>query len=117
MLIHNKSQLFEIPLRESEIIESSRMNEFLTKILLNTRDIMDVHKKLSAKLAKRQKDNPVVDQVGDIMIEFAKSFLIYKHFCKGEPYAQLYLSKEKQQNEAFCAFLAVSCHQTTCFIF
>ncbi|KAJ3199380.1 RHO1 GDP-GTP exchange protein 2 [Entophlyctis luteolus] len=97
--------LFAIPLRESNIIDTSRQDSFMRTVFCNSADILAVNSKLLAKLLARQKEAHVVEKVGDIFLSIAGELGVYVEYCGNREYSRNDIAMEKIQNPRFKEFL------------
>lgn len=74
---------------------------------------MEVHEangRFVEALQKRQKHNPVVDQVGDIILEYVAHFTPFVQYGAHQIVGKSIFETEKSTNPDFAAFVQVSCY-------
>ncbi|XJO72365.1 hypothetical protein BDV3_003492 [Batrachochytrium dendrobatidis] len=99
------TKVFIQPLRERNIIEPERKEKFIQDVFLNITELHTINSKLLRKLLIRQKENPVVDKIGDIFINIANEFYPYVEYGAKQVYAKNLLDEEKASNLDFVKFL------------
>lgn len=93
------------PLRTSNIIPESRRDEFLKQVFWNVLEIHAVNVRLAELLTKRQKQNHVVDKIGDIFLEMIPHFGPFVKYGAHQLYGKYEFEKEKAANPAFAKFV------------
>ncbi|ODV90136.1 hypothetical protein CANCADRAFT_26059 [Tortispora caseinolytica NRRL Y-17796] len=93
------------PLRRGSIIAEHRREKFIRAVFANILDIHAVNVKLAEALTKRQQQNPVVREVGDIIIEYAKKFEPYIQYGANQVYGKYEFEREKASNPLFAKFV------------
>jgi len=94
-------ELYIEPLKNNNIISKKDLNTLFS----NVEQIYGVNKELLSLFEKRQKENPYVDEIGDIwltMNEYLKMYLLY---CSNYAYALTKLENLKSSSKNFTKFL------------
>ena len=99
--------VFIRPLLEGDIIEESRKTSFISSVFLNLGELYSINSKLKRKLIARQRENPVVETVGDIFASIVDEFYPYVEYGAGQIFAKYVLDEEKANNPEFAKFLKV----------
>ncbi|KAF7731444.1 RHO1 GDP-GTP exchange protein 2 [Apophysomyces ossiformis] len=92
------------PLRNSDVIPIARRETFIQKVFCNVMSIHAINSQLVAALKARQKETPIVSQIGDIMLEFVQRFEPYIQYGARQHEAKYELEYEKYVNKDFDAF-------------
>ncbi|KAG0187123.1 RHO1 GDP-GTP exchange protein 2 [Apophysomyces sp. BC1034] len=92
------------PLRTSETIPISRRGTFIQKVFCNVMAIHEINAQLVTALRARQKEHPIVSQIGDIMLEFVQRFEPYIQYGARQHEAKYELEYEKFINKDFDTF-------------
>ncbi|KAL6052949.1 Rho guanine nucleotide exchange factor (GEF) 17, variant 2 [Balamuthia mandrillaris] len=87
-----------------------RQRQFLNKmeqamIFSNVEALLDVNSALLEDLFRRQKENIVVERVGDILVERSDLFKLYAVYCSNQPIIMTELTKLKTKYPPFKEFL------------
>ncbi|KAJ3411545.1 RHO1 GDP-GTP exchange protein 2 [Chytridiales sp. JEL 0842] len=98
--------LYAGPLRKTDIIEESRMESFMNRVFYNSAELLTVNSKLLQKLLQRQKENYIVEKIGDIFINIANELYVYVGYCGNREYSRNDIAWEKGNNPRFKEFLA-----------
>ncbi|CAD6885398.1 unnamed protein product [Tilletia controversa] len=93
------------PLRKRDIIPSDRREEFVEQVFWNVLQVHAVNSKLSEQLSKRQKQQDVVETIGDIFIDIVPHFQPFVKYGAHQLYAKYEFEKEKTANPAFSKFV------------
>ncbi|PWN48476.1 CNH-domain-containing protein [Violaceomyces palustris] len=93
------------PLRSKDIIPEERRDDFVTQVFWNVLEIHAVNAKLSELLNKRQKQQAVVDRLGDILLEMVPHFQPFVKYGAHQLYGKYEFEKEKASNQAFAKFV------------
>ncbi|KAI9326396.1 CNH domain-containing protein [Obelidium mucronatum] len=98
--------LYAGPLRESNVIETSRLDTFAKVVFCNAADLLTVNQKILAKLLARQKEAFIVEKIGDVFLACASELHVYVEYCGNREYSRNDIALEKAQNPKFKEFLA-----------
>jgi hypothetical protein len=102
-------QKWMLPLRTGPTIPEAQRETFVHQVFWNVTEIHDVNIKLAEALTRRQKQQPVVHTVGDLLLkaipEFGPPFVKYGAH---QLYGKYEFEKEKGSNPAFLKFVEVS---------
>lgn len=96
------------PLRSGSVIAESRRESFVQQVFWNVTDIHAVNIKLAESLTRRQKQQPVVQSIGDILLKYIPDFAPFVKYGAHQLYGKYEFEKEKQSNPAFTKFVEVS---------
>jgi hypothetical protein len=83
------------------------METFMNRIFCNSAELLSVNSKLLQKLLQRQKEDYIVEKIGDIFINIANELYVYVLYCGNREYSRNDIALEKSQNPRFKEFLAV----------
>ncbi|KAG1141973.1 hypothetical protein G6F37_006144 [Rhizopus arrhizus] len=92
------------PLRERPIIPTSRRESFIHKVFRNIASIYEINIRLLNALKSRQDENPIIYQIGDILLDFVIDFEPYIAYGSKQHEARFTLESEKYINSNFEAF-------------
>lgn len=93
------------PLVEQDIIPEERRERFVADLFLNIPNLHTINSKLLRKLISRQKENHVVDKLGDIFVNIVDEFYPYVEYGAKQVFAKNLLEEEKANNPALIKFL------------
>lgn len=93
------------PLRSRDVIPEDRREDFVTQVFWNVLEIHAVNSKLAELLTKRQKQQAIVDRIGDILLEIAPHFTPFVKYGAHQLYGKYEFEKEKASNPAFARFV------------
>ncbi|KDN52318.1 CNH-domain-containing protein [Tilletiaria anomala UBC 951] len=93
------------PLRTKVIVPEDRREDFVTQVFWNVLEIHAVNSKLCELLLKRQKQQDVVEKVGDIFLEMVPLFQPFVKYGAHQLYGKYEFEKEKASNLAFAKFV------------
>lgn len=93
------------PLRTQDIIPESRREDFVTQVFWNVLEVHAVNSKLAELLTKRQKQQAVVERIGDIFLEMVPHFQPFVKYGAHQLYGKYEFEKEKSSNPAFAKFV------------
>ena len=99
--------VFIKPLLETDIIEASQRQIFVETVFLNMNEIYQTNSKLKRKLLSRQRENFVINAIGDIFASIAEEWYVFVEYGAGQAYAKYLVDEEKANNPKFLAFLKV----------
>ncbi|KAJ3010284.1 UNVERIFIED_CONTAM: RHO1 GDP-GTP exchange protein 2 [Siphonaria sp. JEL0065] len=98
--------LYAGPLREANVIETSRLETFAKVVFCNAADLLNVNSRILGKLLARQKETYIVEKIGDIFLSCASELSVYIEYCGNREYSRNDIALEKAQNPKFKEFLA-----------
>jgi hypothetical protein len=93
------------PLKAADVIPEARRTDFLEQVFWNVHDIIAVNTRLRDALKKRQKREPVVERVGDVLADAVPHFGPFVSYGAHQLYGKFEFEKEKAANPAFAAFV------------
>ncbi|KAI8342756.1 CNH domain-containing protein [Chlamydoabsidia padenii] len=94
------------PLLTDDIIQPPERRESLVRdIFWNIMEVHEANSRFVEALQKRQKHNPVVDQVGDIMLEYVAHFSPFVHYGAHQIIGKSIFETEKSTNPEFANFV------------
>jgi hypothetical protein len=96
------------PLRSQEVIAASRRDDFVSQVFWNVHEILGVNQPLAEKLTKRQKQQPIVQSIGDLFLERVPFFEPFVTYGAHQLFGKYEFEKEKGANPAFQKFVDVS---------
>lgn len=99
-------QLWIKPLRTGDIIQpDSRRDTFVTQVFWNVSAILANNAVLSDQLNKRQRSQPIVQTIGDILLERVPLFQPFVDYGGHQQYGKHEFEKEKLDNPEFVKFV------------
>ncbi|KAI5212959.1 hypothetical protein AUEXF2481DRAFT_70482 [Aureobasidium subglaciale EXF-2481] len=95
------------PLRNPNIspIPEHRREKFIRTVFSNCQEVHAVNVRLASALTRRQQQNPVVRNVGDIFLEFVPQFTPFIKYGANQLFGKFEFEKEKSSNPAFAKFV------------
>ena len=96
------------PLRSQEVVPSERRDDFVRQVFWNVHEVLNVNQVLAERLTKRQKQQPVVQNIGDLFLERAPHFEPFVTYGAHQLFGKYEFEKEKGANPAFQKFVDVS---------
>ncbi|CAO3681691.1 unnamed protein product [Rhizopus microsporus] len=93
------------PLKERPIIPTARKEIFIQKVFRNIASIYEINTRLLHALKARQSENPIIYQVGDILLDFVIDFEPYIDYGSKQHEAKYTLENERFINANFEAFV------------
>lgn len=93
------------PLRSRDIVPEAKREDFVTQVFWNALEIHAVNSKLAEMLTKRQKQQTVVERIGDILLEMVPHFGPFVKYGAHQLYGKYEFEKEKSSNPAFMKFV------------
>lgn len=93
------------PLLSSEVVPANRRDEFVHQVFWNVQDVLSVNHVLAERLTKRQKQQPVVQSIGDIFLECVPHFEPFVTYGAHQLFGKYEFEKEKGANPAFQKFV------------
>jgi hypothetical protein len=100
------------PLLSKPIIPQDQRQEFVKKVFGGISSIHSINKKLLVELLKRQKEHPVVYEIGDVLLKFVQKFLPYISYGSKQYEAKFVLENEMFTNSNFDLFVRVNIYYT-----
>lgn len=95
------------PLLTGPMLPESRREEFVKQVFWNVTEIHDVNIKLAEAMTRRQKSQPVVQSIGDLILKHAPDFGPFVKYGAHQLYGKYEFEKEKGSNQAFMKFVEV----------
>lgn len=86
-------------------IPPHRQEKFIRTVFGNFLEVYNVNKVFSERLTARQRENPVVDTIGDIFLEFVPKFDPFIKYGANQMYGRFEFEKEKGHNPVFARFV------------
>jgi hypothetical protein len=96
------------PLRSQDIVASDRRDDFVRQVFWNVHEVLAVSQPLAERLTKRQKQQPVVQAIGDLFLERAVHFEPFVTYGAHQLFGKYEFEKEKGANASFQKFVDVS---------
>ena len=98
------------PLRAANPTQSSpipehRREKLIRTVFSNCLEILAVNSKFAEQLSTRQRENPVVRNIGDIFLQWVPRFSPFIKYGANQMYGKFEFEKEKSQNQAFSRFV------------
>lgn len=87
------------------IIPEHRREKFIRTVFSNCQEVHSVNSGLADALTRRQQTQPVVRNVGDILLEYVPRFGPFIHYGSGQLFGKYEFEKEKQSNPVFSRFV------------
>ncbi|KAF9918737.1 RHO1 GDP-GTP exchange protein 2, partial [Lobosporangium transversale] len=99
-------EIFIAPLRAGDIVDPERREELIEDIFLNFQEILALNKKLLEELRQRQKEQPLVEGIGDVMLKHISGFEeAYLRYIPRIALSEYAYKREETQNPRFAQFL------------
>ncbi|KXS15166.1 Dbl homology domain-containing protein [Gonapodya prolifera JEL478] len=95
-------------LRQADTMDPHRLQAFIRVAFANMDgDMMHENAALAELLKKRQKERPIVEHVGDVLLSKTgiKALRSFAQYGKNQFYSQWWVKNEKSQNPAFATFV------------
>ncbi|KXT07054.1 hypothetical protein AC578_7278 [Pseudocercospora eumusae] len=94
------------PLRMPDIspIPEHRREKFIRTVFSNCQEVHSVNARMAQALTRRQQQNPVVRNVGDIFLEYVPQFHPFIRYGANQLFGKFEFEKEKGSNPAFARF-------------
>jgi len=92
------------------VISSDSLDEFIDDVFLNINELHECNRRLLEVMYVRQREQaPVIQRIGDILLEAATDFLeLYALYIGRHPIADKRLKDELERNPEFRLFIEVS---------
>ncbi|KAI5362082.1 Putative DH domain, DEP domain, CNH domain, pleckstrin domain, PH-like domain superfamily [Septoria linicola] len=94
------------PLRQPEHspIPEHRREKFIRTVFSNCQEVHAVNARMAQALTRRQQQNPVVRNVGDIFLEYVPQFHPFIRYGANQLFGKFEFEKEKGSNPGFARF-------------
>jgi hypothetical protein len=86
-------------------IEKDRRRVFVQQVFTNVLQIYAVNSRLAEALTKRQKEQPIVRNIGDIFLQYVTEFTPFIQYGASQLDAKFKFETEKRNNRAFTKFV------------
>lgn len=86
-------------------IPEHRREKFIRTVFSNCMEVHAVNSRLAEVLTRRQQENPVVKNVGDIFLSFVPRFDPFIKYGANQLYGKYEFERERQSNPAFSKFV------------
>lgn len=93
------------PLRTSDVVPASRRDDFVQQVFWNFHEVLAVNHVLAERLTKRQKQQPVVQTLGDLFLERVPHFDPFVKYGAHQLFGKYEFEKEKGNNPLFQKFV------------
>nr|POF22256.1 rho1 guanine nucleotide exchange factor 1 [Quercus suber] len=95
------------PLRTPELspIPEHRREKFIRTVFSNCQEVHSVNARMASALTRRQQQNPVVRNIGDIFLEYVSQFQPFIKYGANQLFGKFEFEKEKSSNPAFGRFV------------
>ncbi|KAI6823766.1 citron like protein [Hortaea werneckii] len=95
------------PLRTPEMspIPEHRREKFIRTVFSNCQEVHSVNARMASALTRRQQQNPVVRNLGDIFLEYVGQFHPFIKYGANQLFGKFEFEKEKSSNPAFARFV------------
>ncbi|CAG8555821.1 16865_t:CDS:2 [Acaulospora colombiana] len=93
------------PLLSQNIIPEFRREAFVNRVFGNIMEIHGVNSKLAYALQERQNSYAIVEQIGDIFLEYVPMFSPFIEYGAHQLWGKYEFEKEKNSNQAFSKFV------------
>lgn len=95
------------PLKEGDCIPAERRDQFVNDVFWNIMEVHHVNSQLAAALEARQKVKPVIDQIGDVILQHVGLFSPFVQYGAHQMISKYIFETEKSSNPAFAQFVEV----------
>ncbi|SLM34790.1 rho guanyl nucleotide exchange factor [Lasallia pustulata] len=86
-------------------VPEARREKFVRTVFSNVLDVHAVNSRMAEALTKRQQENPVVKNVGDIFLAFVPRFDPFIKYGANQLYGKYEFERERSSNPAFSKFV------------
>lgn len=95
------------PLRSSSLtyIPEQRREKFIRVVFSNCMEVHAINSRMADSLTRRQQENPVVRNVGDIFLQFVPSFEPFITYGANQLFGKYEFERERSTNSAFSKFV------------
>ncbi|KAG7745629.1 hypothetical protein KL932_000659 [Ogataea haglerorum] len=93
------------PLSETKIIKENEREHFVNTVFYNINEIWEVNSRFAEALTKRQQEKSVVDEIGDLFLEFIPRFEPFVKYGAGQVKGKYEFDRQKRHNPFFVRFI------------
>eukprot|EP01102_Stenamoeba_stenopodia_P001473 TRINITY_DN1127_c1_g1_i1.p1 TRINITY_DN1127_c1_g1~~TRINITY_DN1127_c1_g1_i1.p1 ORF type:complete len:778 (+),score=210.71 TRINITY_DN1127_c1_g1_i1:80-2335(+) len=93
--------MFLNPIKDKEILNKQQ----IAGLFSNVEAIINVNEKLLAEFLRRQKENPVIEKIGDVFANNGDMLKLYAVYCSNQPLIAPTIQSLSKQNANFAKFL------------
>ncbi|QPG76568.1 hypothetical protein FOA43_003959 [Brettanomyces nanus] len=93
------------PLSETKIIKPIEREHFVNTVFFGINDIWEVSSKFAEAMTKRQQEQHVVKEVGDLFLEFIPRFESFIKYGAGQVMGRYEFDRQKRHNPFFVRFI------------
>ncbi|OBA14732.1 uncharacterized protein OGAPODRAFT_16752 [Ogataea polymorpha] len=93
------------PLSETKIIKENEREHFVNTVFYNINEIWEINSRFAEALTKRQQEKPVVDEIGDLFLEFIPRFEPFVKYGAGQVKGKYEFDRQKRHNPFFVRFI------------
>jgi len=86
-------------------VPEHRREKFIRTVFSNCMEVHAVNSRMAEALTRRQQENPVVKNVGDIFVSFVPRFDPFIKYGANQLYGKFEFERERQSNPAFSKFV------------
>ncbi|KAI9879625.1 MAG: RHO1 GDP-GTP exchange protein 2 [Pleopsidium flavum] len=86
-------------------VPEHRREKFIRTVFSNCMEVHAVNSRMAEALTRRQQENPVVKNVGDIFLSFVPRFDPFIKYGANQLYGKFEFERERQSNPAFSKFV------------
>ncbi|KAI1316398.1 RHO1 GDP-GTP exchange protein 2 [Mortierella claussenii] len=99
-------EIFITPLRVGDIVHPAKLEALIEDIFLNFREILELNKRLLADLRERQEQQPLVEAIGDVLLQHIAGFeQAYTRYIPRIALSEFTYKREEAHNPKFAQFL------------
>jgi phosphopentomutase len=103
--LENTIKFYMMPLKELGVIPEERKETVVRDLFSNLSELLTVNSKLLKKLLQRQRENVIVDKIGDIFSNIAHEVYPYVAYGKQQVFSKIVLDEERSINQDFAKFI------------
>lgn len=100
------------PLSETKIIKPSERAHFVNTVFYGIDDIWEANSKFAEALTKRQQEQPVVREIGDLFLEYIPKFEPFIKYGAGQIMGRYEFDRQKRHNPFFVRFIEDTSNRT-----
>ena len=95
------------PLRspDGSPIPEHRREKFIRTVFSNCQEVHNVNSRMASALTRRQQQNPVVRNIGDVFLEYVTQFSPFIKYGANQLFGKFEFEKEKSSNPGFARFV------------
>ncbi|AOA64321.1 Rho GDP/GTP exchange factor [Komagataella phaffii CBS 7435] len=93
------------PLSESSIIRDKERDHFIRTIFHGVNAVYQANLRFADALTKRQKEQEIVERIGDILVEYIPSFESFIEYSTGYNIAKYEFKRQREINPLFARFI------------